>query len=72
MSSWKFAILIIVSVVLGSFRVLGFKSEFYQATAHLWVGILIGLWCYGEKRLSPWLVIALSILEVACFLLLPK
>jgi hypothetical protein len=58
---------ILIAVILGGLRIAGVKHLAFQAAAHLYLGWLIGVWWYGDKRLALWLAIALSILEVACF-----
>ena len=69
-SGWLivFVALLGTSIVIGLLRVFGFKSEFYQAIAHVFVGGLFGaaiatgnrqLWCLG---------IGLTVVEVVVFL----
>jgi hypothetical protein len=71
----------LVCTVLAAIRIGGDKSEIFQAVAHVWVGALIGVWWIGcrlgyldesttveiEGRISGRLVIALSVVEVVCF-----
>lgn len=62
-------LVVAVSLVLALMRILGATSATYQAAAHLWVGVLIGL-----ATLSAWplarllwgLVGALAVVEVGC------
>lgn len=58
---------LIVSIILGALRVGGQRGEIFQAVAHLWVG---GLFVVGVLRSRSVLgiAIALSLLELACFL----
>ncbi len=58
---------LIVSIVLALLRIGGEKGELFQAIAHLWAG---GLFVAGVIRNRPalWIAIALSLVELACFL----
>jgi hypothetical protein len=56
----------IASLVLGVFRIAGFKSKSFQAIAHLFVGLLIGMACQGWLLYPALLVVVLSVLEVVC------
>jgi hypothetical protein len=56
-----------VSGTLALVRMTGHKSQSYQAVAHLWVGWLIGLWMFRGDALAGWTIVALSVIEVACF-----
>jgi hypothetical protein len=60
---------VFVSSVLAIFRIGGENSAFYQAIAHLWVGILIGVWIVGRDKWYGGTAILLSFLELACFLI---
>lgn len=60
--------LIAISILFGSLRALGVRSKSFQAFAHLWVGGLMGGWVATRHEYLIWLVIALSILEIVCFL----
>jgi hypothetical protein len=76
--------LLIIALVLAALRVAGHTSEAYQAAAHLFVGGLLGAWLVnvackrsrvcragrGNEFAAFYLglAIALSIVEVACFL----
>ncbi len=61
------ALILITSIILGALRIGGEKGEFFQAVAHIWVG---GLFVLGTLRSRSvlWIAIALSVLELACFL----
>lgn len=61
--------LTIIAVALGVLRVMGHKSEAFQAVAHLYVGGLFGAFFAGRVRLYLYLAIGLSLTEAACFLL---
>ncbi|MCE9534359.1 MAG: hypothetical protein K8T89_25040 [Planctomycetes bacterium] len=61
---------IVIAIAFGVLRVIGLKSAFLQAMAHLFVGGLIGAWLVDRGRLYLILAIALSVLEVACSMLL--
>ena len=66
----------LICLVLAALRVSGEKGEIFQALAHLWVGILVGVWWLAkfrcpvceerEGRIAGWLVVVLSV-EVLCF-----
>ena len=61
------ALILITSIILGALRIGGEKGEIFQAVAHLRVG---GLFVAGTLRSRSvlWIAIALSVLELACFL----
>ena len=61
-------ILVIVSIVIGGFRVAGYKSEFYQGIAHIYVGALLGAAIVANRYLYWTLFTLLTILEVLCFI----
>lgn len=63
-------LILVASVFLSGFRIFGEKGEIFQAAAHLFVGGLIGAWLVARRPIHGWLVVVLSIVEVACFLLL--
>lgn len=63
---------VLIGVLLGSLRVAGVKSMFFQGVAHIFVGGLGGAWLVGRRRLHAALFIGLTILEIACFLLLTR
>lgn len=67
---------IAISIVLAVLRIAGIHTAAYQAAAHLFVGALIGAfviqwdrdgWGGYHQRLNLWLTVALSVVEVACF-----
>lgn len=70
--------LVVVSVVFGLLRIFGLKSKSFQAFAHLWVGYIIGVyWSIQylediqfvvDTRMLFWNIIALSVVEIGCFL----
>jgi hypothetical protein len=62
------AFLILVSFCLGTLRVLGNTSLFFQGVAHIWVGGLFGAWFSGKKKLCPYLAVGLTVLEIVCAL----
>lgn len=69
-------ICLVASIILAAFRVSGFKSQFFQAIAHLWVGILLGAWAAlprndSQSRPQRYLIMAvfLSIVEVIVFVI---
>lgn len=71
-------ILIAIVLVIAGLRIAGITHESYQAAAHLFVGGLVGAWLIERKgttigsainaRIDLLLAIALSVVEVACFL----
>lgn len=67
--------LIFTSLAIAAIRIAGHKSEAFQAVAHLWVGGLSGAYLAGRlegpnrMRLCGALVVALSMVEVACFVM---
>jgi hypothetical protein len=66
--------LLILSVVFAQLRISGEKGEFFQAMAHVFVGILIGLGCIRTpSRWLYWgLAIGLSAIEVVVAILQAK
>ena len=60
---------ILISVLLAAIRTVGVKHEVFQAVAHLWVGGLLGAWMASQSRFYLRLALALSAIEVVCFLL---
>jgi len=78
-------VLILVSAIVAALRIAGFTDPVFQAAAHLWVGVLAGAWWVGRPQLvrvaltvfdaqNPAdtcfrLAVALSAVELACFLL---
>lgn len=63
-------LILVTSVFLSGLRIFGEKGEVFQAAAHLFVGGLIGAWLVARRPLHGWLVVVLSVIEIACFLLL--
>ncbi len=59
---------ILVAILVGLPRVLGIKTQTYQAIAHLYVGGLISSFYLTRDPFWIQLIIGLSVLEVACFL----
>lgn len=63
---------VLFSVGIALMRIGGNVSQFYQAIAHVWVGVLLAIWlCHSNpesRRLAKWLFWSLSVLEVVCFL----
>lgn len=71
-------VIFMFAFVLVLFRVLGYKTMFYQAIAHLFVGSLFGAWGISKyykysKDFFPsycfYLAWALSIVELMAFML---
>lgn len=64
---------VFVSVTLACLRVLGCRSEAFQASAHLWVGFLIGMavsrWRDRRQSAYWWLgfAAAMTVVEVLVF-----
>ena len=67
-------LLIVWVLLLGVIRVAGEKGQVFQAIAHLTVGGLAVAWWFTGGRpwrgLYFWLAVGLTVLEVACFVLL--
>lgn len=66
-SPWLYLI-VILSALLAYFRVRGYKSQFFQAIAHLWVGGLFAIGIWGGGRVELWCAVALTVVETICFL----
>lgn len=73
----KAIVLIVVSVILGTIRVMGETSTLFQGVAHIFVGGLFGAWFQSINKGENWiynqllygfLAISLTVLEVICFL----
>lgn len=64
----KTLLLLLVSLALAVLRIAGLKHGAFQAFAHLWVGGLVGAWLVGRSPECLWLVVWLSVVELACFL----
>jgi hypothetical protein len=62
----------VVSVGLVGLRFAGVKTQAFQAIAHLWVGMGIGVWVCGAGMLYGWLVIGMSVAEVIAFVISKK
>jgi hypothetical protein len=57
------------AILLGALRLCGFKGEVFQALVHLFVGGLFVAFCLRKPRWSYGaILVALSLLEVVCFL----
>ena len=56
-----------LGAVLGALRVLGHKSQAFQAAAHLYMGAMGATWWYTRNPALIWLFVGLSVLEVVCF-----
>lgn len=62
-----------VAVVLAVLRMAGFASAFFQAIAHVFVGGLFAAWIADrQNRKYLALGIALTVVEVGCFLILGR
>lgn len=59
---------VVIAGVLMGLRVAGVKSEAFQAAAHVFVGLLLGVWLCRRDGFTLALVVALSVVEGACFL----
>lgn len=76
MNRWVVAAVVIVSIAFAVGRFFipthGLSpAGSYEAFAHLFVGGMIGAWLMDRKqRLLLWLAIAISVVELAAFLLL--
>jgi hypothetical protein len=70
--------LVCTSIIFGLLRIFGLKTKSFQAFAHLWVGYLAGIyWAVFhlediqfivDTRMLLWNIVALSVVELACFL----
>lgn len=67
----SYAILCAATLVVAGLRIAGLESPAFQASAHLFVGGLFGMWAEGGKSARPalWLALLLSGVELACFVL---
>ncbi len=74
----RYSWIYVVAVILAGIRIAGHKSQSFQAAAHLFVGGLLGAaiselcrggdgWKFGAANELA-VAIALSIVEVACFI----
>ena len=68
-------LLLLIAVALGWFRVYGYVSMPFPAVAHVFTGGMLGIWwtksqdiyTRSESRFYLVVAIALSVLEVCCF-----
>jgi hypothetical protein len=60
---------IIIAVFLGGLRILGFKSQAYQAMAHLYMGWIIAVWWLTDNPLLLIINIVLVIIELTMFII---
>lgn len=60
---------VLVAIVLAVLRVIGIKSQLFQAVVHLYVGGLFGSWLFGRRKFYLWLFIALTVVETIMFLI---
>jgi hypothetical protein len=58
----------LMSFALAGARIGGLKTEAFQAVAHLWVGALLAAWILNRNKDARKLAIALSVIELACFI----
>lgn len=58
----------VISISLMILRLMGYKSEAFQALAHLFVGYLFAFWLVGRERLYLYLFVALCVVETFAFL----
>jgi heme/copper-type cytochrome/quinol oxidase subunit 4 len=78
------AVCIIIAIILAIVRICGHKSQAFQAVAHLFVGACFSWWLCTwtvagvglDDRIRGGVIFcvaaALSAIELACFLFLPK
>lgn len=66
--------IITVGLFFAILRIAGLRSEAFQALAHLYVGGLLGAYFQDRQGAKDCLVVAivLSVVELACFLLLSR
>lgn len=58
-----------IAIVLAVIRIRGYKSQTFQAIAHLFVGgLFTASWLQVNTRENLILAIALSVIELGCFL----
>ena len=60
--------MITIATVLAILRVIGVKHIAFQAVAHLFVGGLFVSWNYTRERKTLVTAVALSLVELTCFL----
>lgn len=64
---------IAIGLSLAIWRIMGHKSQSFQAAAHLFVGWLLSAWWYipdsldGRRWFFFWVAVALTVVEVGCF-----
>lgn len=66
--SFVFAVLLGTSFAIGLLRVFGFKSESYQAIAHIFVGGLFGAALATGYRDYWVMAVSLTVVEIIVFL----
>lgn len=59
---------LLIASVLAALRAAGVKDEAFQALAHLYLGGLITAYGITRRPFYLWLTVALSVVEVVCFL----
>jgi hypothetical protein len=67
------AVILLAAIIIGGIRPFleshpVSATGSYEAISHLFLGGLIGAWLATRQRLYIWIVVALSIVELACFL----
>lgn len=60
--------LVLLSAAVAGLRVAGVTAPWYQAVAHLLVGLLFGAYLVNRERLALWLALGLTATEVVMFL----
>lgn len=61
---------IILSILFAVLRIIGIKSQLYQAFVHLFTGYLFGVW-FGKKQLVNLIIfILLLTVEILCFFMI--
>lgn len=66
------ALRLVAALVLAGLRIAGWRSQSFQAIAHLYVGALIGGFLVWPEWLDLVLAVGLSLVELYCFLTLPR
>ena len=59
---------LVLAVVLGVLRIAGVKNKAFQACAHLYMGGLCTAWYYTRQPYLLFMILALSGVEVMCFI----
>jgi diacylglycerol kinase len=62
--------MLLISVAIAGLRLAWIKDPAFQAAAHLWVGFLIWGWLIDRNQQARALVLILSVVEVAAFILI--